>query len=162
WLTTHPAPEVEPPAKRRAERRRLLPLRGVAMLAALVIAVAFLALSRPERGRLSVTFLDVGQGDAILIEGPQGNRVLVDGGPGSLPISRALSRNMPFDDRRIDMVVLTHAQSDHVSGLLSVLERYNVGAVINAALPAESGLYDAWEAALRDSGAAVITADRGQ
>src|SRR6185295_12948674 len=141
WLTTHPAPEVEPPAKRRAERRRLLPLRGVAMLAALVIAVALLALSRPEDGQLSVTFLDVGQGDAILIEGPRGNRVLVDGGPGSQPITQALSRNLPIDSRRIDLVVLTHAQSDHMAGLLTVVDKYDVGAVMDAALPGDSGLY---------------------
>jgi competence protein ComEC len=163
WLIARPAPVVEPPPRPKTTgRRALLPVGGVAGLIALTTVVAGLAISQPERGRLSVTFLDVGQGDAILIEGPEGNRVLVDGGPGSVPITRALSRNMPFDDRRIDLVVLTHAQSDHMAGLLTVVERYDVGSVIDTALPGESGLYDAWESELHGSGATVTTANRGQ
>jgi len=163
WLIVRPAPVVEPPPRAKpTPRRALLPVGGIALLMVLAAVLTGLALSQPERGQLSVTFLDVGQGDAILIEGPQGHRVLVDGGPGSLPITRALSRNMPFDDRRIDLVVLTHAQSDHMAGLLTVVGRYDVGAVIDTALPGESGLYDAWQAALHDSGAAVTTANRGQ
>ncbi|MEO8458329.1 MAG: ComEC/Rec2 family competence protein [Chloroflexota bacterium] len=163
WVASHPGEAIEPsPPPEPVARRALLPASGLALLVALAGVTALLYLSRPEGGRLSVTFLDVGQGDAILIEGPQGNRVLVDGGPGSLPITRALSRNLPFDDRRIDMVVLTHAQSDHMAGLLTVVDKYDVGEVLDAALPGTNGLYDAWEATVRDSGAAIVTADRGQ
>ncbi len=122
----------------------------------------WLVLSRPESGRLSVTFLDVGQGDAILIQGPEGQRVLVDGGPGSQPITQALSRNLPFDSRRIDLVVLTHPQADHLSGLLTVLDRYRVEAVLDNPKPGRTVLSNEWEAALRDSGVPVTMADRGQ
>jgi competence protein ComEC len=111
---------------------------------------------------LTVTFLDVGQGDAILIEGPDGHRVLVDGGPGGQPISEALARNLPFDDRRIDLVVPTHPDADHISGLFEVLDRYDVRAVLNTPLPCASTLCDAWTGALAASGATVLTADRGQ
>jgi competence protein ComEC len=163
WLASRPVAVIEPPPRPPGVRRRaLVPAAGVALLVALAGVFAILALSRPERGTLSVTFLDVGQGDAILIEGPRGHRVLVDGGPGSLPITRALSRNLPFDSRRIDLVVLTHPQADHLAGLLTVAGSYDVQAVLDTALPADSAMYEAWQADVRDSGATMAVADRGQ
>ncbi len=163
WLMSRPAPIIEPPpAPKPARRRVLLPVGGVAVLIALAGVCGWLWLSQPESGRLSVTFLDVGQGDAILIQGPEGQRVLVDGGPGSQPITQALSRNLPFDSRRIDLVVQTHPQADHLSGLLTVLDRYRVGAVLDNPKPGGTVLANEWEAALRDSGVPVTTADRGQ
>ena len=74
---------------------------------------------------LRVHFLSVGQGDAALIETPSGNRVLVDGGPKQAVIQE-LARIMPFWKRSIDLVILTHPQLDHLSGLTGVLERYRV------------------------------------
>ena len=163
WLMSRPAPLVEPPPAPKPVRRRvLLPAGGVAVLIVLAGVCGWLWLSQPGSGRLSVTFLDVGQGDAILIQGPEGQRVLVDGGPGSQPITQALSRNLPFDSRRIDLVVLTHPQADHLSGLLTVLDRYRVGAVLDNPKPGGTVLSNEWEAALRDSGVPVTTADRGQ
>jgi competence protein ComEC len=162
-LMSRPAPVVEPPPAPKPTRRRvLLPTGGIALLIVLAGVFGWLWLSQPASGRLSVTFLDVGQGDAILIEGPEGQRVLVDGGPGSQPITQALSRNLPFDSRRIDLVVLTHPQADHLSGLLTVLDRYRVGAVLDNPKPGGTVLSNEWEAALRDSGVPVTTADRGQ
>jgi competence protein ComEC len=163
WLMRAPVQVVAPPPRPAPARRRLLlPTGGVATLVVLGAILGWLAVSQPESGRLSVTFLDVGQGDAILIEGPQGQRVLVDGGPGSQPITQALSRNLPFDSRRIDLMVLTHPQADHMAGLLTVLDRYRVGAVIDNPMPGGTVLYDEWEAALRESGVPVTMADRGQ
>jgi competence protein ComEC len=163
WLLSRPFKEVEAPKRKvEAPRRAVVPALGVATLILLVAATGALLLSRPERGKLSVTFLDVGQGDAILIEGPAGSRVLVDGGPGALPIARALSRNLPFDDRRIDLVVLTHPQSDHMSGLVTVLDRYDVGGVIDTAVSNDSSLYRTWEDEIRTSGAHVTSADRAE
>jgi competence protein ComEC len=140
----------------------LLPAGGIALLIVAAGVFGWLLLSLPQSGRLSVTFLDVGQGDAILIQGPEGQRVLVDGGPGSQPITQALSRNLPFDSRRIDLVVMTQPQADHMSGLLTVLDRYRVGAVLDNPMPGGTALDNEWAAALRDSGVPVTTADRGQ
>ena len=104
----------------------------------------------------------MGQGDAILIEGPEGNRVLVDGGPSGEAIASALGRHLPFYDRRIDLVVLTHPQADHLGGLPEVLERYDIGGVLATRFAAESVLYRAWTAALAESRLPSATAMRGQ
>jgi competence protein ComEC len=100
---------------------------GLAIVVLLVWAAAF---SLPD-GKLHVTFLDVGQGDAILIQTPQGQKVVVDGGPSPTALLTALGRRMPFWDRTIDLVVLTHPHDDHVSGLIPVLERYKVRAFLD-------------------------------
>lgn len=75
---------------------------------------------------LEVSFLDVGQGDAIFIESPSGIQVLVDAGRSKRTLE-ALSEVMPWFDRSIDMVIVTHADADHIGGLPDLLERYRVG-----------------------------------
>jgi competence protein ComEC len=86
-----------------------------------------LATAQLPDGRLHVTFLDVGQGDAILVTTPQGRQILVDGGPSPAALTSALGRQMPFWDRSIDLLVATHSDADHVTGLTEVLTRYKVG-----------------------------------
>ena len=90
-------------------------------LAGLTIWLAILTL--PD-DKLHVVFCDVGQGDAILVT-YKTNQLLIDGGPGRRVIS-CLEKHMPFYDRRIEAVVLTHRNSDHSKGLEYVRERYNV------------------------------------
>jgi competence protein ComEC len=102
----------------------------VAGLAIVVLLVWVAAFSLPD-GKLHVTFLDVGQGDAIFIQTPRGQKVLVDGGPSPTTLLAALGRRMPFWDRAIDLVVLSHPHDDHVSGLIPVLERYRVKAFLD-------------------------------
>ena len=90
------------------------------VLASLIWLAVF---SFPDKD-LHLIFCDVGQGDAILVQ-KGSNQILIDGGPDE-QVLECLSDNLPFWDRNIEMVVLTHADSDHVTGLISVLERYNV------------------------------------
>jgi competence protein ComEC len=80
--------------------------------------------------QLHVSFLDVGQGDAILIQTPNHQDILVDGGPSAQSISQQLSKHLPFWDRTIELVVLTHPHEDHLTGLLEVLQRYKVKQVL--------------------------------
>ncbi|PIP29257.1 hypothetical protein COX28_00135, partial [Candidatus Kuenenbacteria bacterium CG23_combo_of_CG06-09_8_20_14_all_39_39] len=77
---------------------------------------------------LKVIFFDVGQGDAIFIETPEKKQILIDGGDSSLILDK-LTKQMKFDDRLIDVIVLTHPHADHVTGLVEVLKRYQVGEV---------------------------------
>ncbi len=103
-------------------------------------------------GRLHVTFLDVGQGDAILITTPRGGRILVDGGPAPSAALTALGRHIPFWDRTLDLAVNTHPESDHLAGLIAVLERYQVKQVLIPPVETRSTLYTTWHTTLQRSG----------
>lgn len=77
-------------------------------------------------GFLHVYFLDVGQGDAILIRTPSGKNILVDTGPGNAVLGE-LAATLPFWDKTLDYVFLTHPDRDHVEGFFSILPRYPIG-----------------------------------
>jgi len=74
---------------------------------------------------LKVDFLSVGQGDSEFITTPEGYQILIDGGPNS-NVMEKLGQRMPFFDKTIDVVVLTHPEKDHLAGLLDVLQKYKV------------------------------------
>ena len=82
-------------------------------------------------GKLHIVFCDVGQGDGAYVRFPDGRDMVVDGGPND-KILGCLGKYMPFWDREIDIVVLTHPQKDHMQGLLSILERYDVGYFVHS------------------------------
>ncbi|MFC1686454.1 ComEC/Rec2 family competence protein [Patescibacteria group bacterium] len=96
--------------------------------------------TRPD-GNLHVYFLNVGQGDAILIQTPSGDDILIDGGPDESVLSE-LGEVLPFWDREIELMILTHPDSDHVSGLVSVLERYKVDEVWLTGIVHHSSFYE--------------------
>ena len=87
---------------------------------------------------LKVSFLDVGQGDAIFIESPIGNQLLIDGGPDKT-ILNALGRVMPFYDKTIDVVLVTHPDQDHIGGIPEVLKNYTVGEYISSGATSSTG-----------------------
>jgi competence protein ComEC len=114
----------------------------IAPLLVLAVLVSYTAATMPG-DELHISFLDVGEGDAVLIQkGSQ--QVLVDGGPSPQSVTRELSRHMPFWDRTIDLLVLTHPHADHLAGLVEVLRRYRVGQVLYPDLDYSSPLYDEW------------------
>ncbi|MDP2585601.1 MAG: MBL fold metallo-hydrolase [Candidatus Levybacteria bacterium] len=75
--------------------------------------------------KLHVVVCDVGQGDAIFIRTPQGSDILIDGGPDN-SVLNCLGKHMPFWDRTIEVMILTHPHSDHFMGLFAVLNNYKV------------------------------------
>lgn len=110
---------------------------------------------------LSVSFLDVGQGDAILIKTPDGFEMLVDGGRDS-SVLRELAKQRPFFDKKIDVMVSTHPDLDHIAGLVDVLKRYQVTTILMTENEGESGAAAAFAAAAPEEGAQIIFADAGQ
>lgn len=117
---------------------------STAVIVGLPLAVAtlvWLAVLQLPDGKLHVAFLDVGQGDAILITTQQGQQILIDGGPSPTALTSALGKEMPFWDRSIDLVVLTHPDADHITGLVEVLERYRVGGWLDNGRPDADTLY---------------------
>jgi len=88
-------------------------------------------------GRLHLVFCDVGQGDAIFIRTPQGADILVDGGPDERVLG-CLEKHMPFWDRQIELVFLSHPHLDHFGGLIAVLRRYKVASFNTEAVSSDS------------------------
>ena len=116
-----------------------------AAIAAIVITVILIitwAWKRPD-GKLHVLFLDVGQGDATFIQTPGGQQVLVDGGQYSSKLLDGLGQEMPFGDKEIDILIVTHPDKDHFLGLLGVLDHYQVRTMITNGQQGDSADYDA-------------------
>ena len=150
---------------RDAERRTLmlgtiLPLLIIGM--ALVAAVLWFHVLTDSDGRLHVTFLDVGQGDAVFIETPDNRRVLVDGGPHPLEAARAVSDQLNFWERDLDLVVLTHGDEDHFRGLTEVVRRYRPDVMLEGGLRSQNPLYLELDRAIKEAGVQRIQAVRGQ
>jgi competence protein ComEC len=89
--------------------------------------------------RFHLYFLDVGQGDSILIKTPGYHYILVDGGENE-EILEEISEVMPFWKRNIDIVICTHAHADHIGGLVYILENYTVGEYLSSDLDAGDSL----------------------
>src|SRR3989344_4542524 len=101
------------------------------VLTALAVIIWYAVFYFESRQNLIVTFFDIGQGDSIFIEIPGGNQILIDGGPNVAVLSK-LGETMPFWDRSIDLVILTHPHADHVDGLVEVLKRFEVDMVLES------------------------------
>jgi competence protein ComEC len=140
----------------------VLPAVGIAIVLALATVFVWLLILGSPGDRLSVTFLDVGQGDAILIHSPSGHNILVDGGPNGEEITAALGRHLPFWDRHLHLVVLTHPDQDHLAGLVTVLERYDVDQILAPALADDSATFDAWQEAIAERDIPQLEAFAGQ
>lgn len=111
---------------------------------------------------LTVSFLDIGQGDATLIESTRGAQVLVDGGPGR-SIVHELGRAMGFFDRSIDVVIATHPDKDHIGGLPDVLDMYNVSYILDPGVSSDTATYKTFRAAAQaEPSPQLVCARRGQ
>jgi competence protein ComEC len=111
---------------------------------------------------LSVTFLDIGQGDSILIQTPDGVQMLIDGGPDGT-VLRRLSKELPWFDRTIDVVLGTHPDKDHIGGLVDVLKNYQVANIITTENRSGTGVDNAFADAFKhEDKANIIMARAGQ
>jgi competence protein ComEC len=133
----------------------ILPLLIIATL------VWSIALTMPD-DKLRVSFLDVGQGDAILIQTPNGQNILIDGGPDPHKIILELSEKLPFWDRTIDLVISTQPHADHVTGLVEVIQRYKVNQVLGHGVPHDSPVYQEWLRLIEDKEIEYNIARAGQ
>lgn len=118
----------------------LIVLAGVALL---VWSQVFYS-SSGNNSDITINFLDVGQGDAILISLPGDEQILVDGGPGDAVLSQISGLMSPFD-RKIEHIVLTHPHADHVAGLVKIIDRYEVGEVLENSISYDSAIYAQWK-----------------
>ncbi len=89
-----------------------------------------------------IVFLDIGQGDSILIQSGM-QQVLIDGGSGAQVLPK-LAEEMPWYDRTIDVVISTHPDKDHMGGLLEVVRRYHVGLLLLPPVPTDTQIQTVW------------------
>ena len=131
--------------------------------AVLIAASVFLWLRVADGpdGLLHVHFLDVGQGDSALVVTPAGRQMLIDGGPDGDVTSQRLAGLLPGGDRSLDVVLMTHLDADHSLGLLGVLDRFAVGAVLTGAHPMDSAIRPQWEQALERNGVTPVEVSAG-
>lgn len=144
--------------------RRLIQL-GTAI--SIVAATGVTALATPSNAQLTITFLSVGppnaspQGEAILVRTPDNKTVLIDGGPDATSLSQALDSRLPPWQRWLDAVVLTAPRQDHLVGLQDIVERYNVGEVIDAGMLHPTTTYALWKRIIDERKIPYVPAIRG-
>jgi competence protein ComEC len=144
-----------------AHRARLKPFLAIAAVIVVLAVFLFAQALTPHSSRLQVTVLDVGQGDAILIEAPDGQVVLIDGGPSVGRLLNQLGAALPAAEHRIDLVVLSHPQEDHVAGLAGLFDRYDVGAVLAGPREGPIPAYHAFRNAIEARDVPLIEAQSG-
>lgn len=119
------------------------------IILALSIAVAFFDHARAVVSpAVRFTTLDVGQGDALFFENTRHQQMLIDGGPDNAVLDQ-LGRVMPFFDRSLDVVVMTHPDSDHATGLVAVVRRYHIGRFVMTGVVKHSATYATLQQELR-------------
>jgi competence protein ComEC len=80
---------------------------------------------------LEVSFLDVGQGDSILINFLHNYQILIDSGANGKKVLTELAKVMPFMDNKIEVIIITHPDRDHFAGFLDVIKKYDIGLILN-------------------------------
>jgi len=117
-----------------------------------------------EQNTLKVNFLNVGQGDSALIITPENHQILIDGGPNAVVLEK-LAKNIPFWDKTLDLVILTHPESDHMQGLIYALNIYKADYILWTGVKKTAPEYSVWMNVLekqRKMGAKILIAHAGQ
>ncbi|HPM39006.1 MAG TPA: MBL fold metallo-hydrolase [Candidatus Pacearchaeota archaeon] len=105
---------------------------------------------------LQVIFFDVGQGDSIFIETPQKHQIIIDSGPGDKTLLEKVSSTMPFWDKTIDLIILTHTDNDHISGFFELLDNYVVENILWSGFSGENSKSKKWETMIGLEGANIV------
>jgi competence protein ComEC len=141
-----------------AKLQKILLILGIS---ALLIAVPAFYLISDSGKELKVNFLDVGQGDSILIKAPAGQNILVDGGPDNTVLKRLGEEMLPWD-KKIDLMILTHPHADHVTGLIDVIKNYQVEKILYTGATHTAPSYLEWLKLVRDKKIPLTIIDRPQ
>lgn len=146
-------------AGKEKEIKKIVKAEWAVFAVLVILAAVFISIGKND-GKLHIYFLNVGQGDAIFIKTPANGQILIDGGPDD-SVVRELGKVMPFYDRSIDMVILTHPDADHLNGLIEVLKRYRVGKIAETGILCETPSCQAWQRQKDEERAEVILAYLG-
>jgi competence protein ComEC len=127
------------------------------VITALIWAAVF---ALPD-GRLHLYFLDIGQGDGILLQTPSGRQLLIDGGASREQLLTQLGEVMPWWDRSLDMVLATHPDRDHMAAQVTVPERFSIDYALETPATHVDPDAKAWREAVVNRGAELVTQHNG-
>jgi competence protein ComEC len=123
--------------------------------------LAWLAVYDLSNRKFEVIFFDIGQGDSALIKTPRGHYILIDGGPGPVILEK-LAKEMPFWDRSLDLIILTHPEHDHIGGLIEVLKSYKVERILWTGIIRNTFEYKEWKELIKNEKANIFIAHKNQ
>ena len=126
-----------------------------------IILAAHIIQVQKENELLKIHFLNVGQGDAALIELPGGASVLIDGGPSTKTLLQELSNALSPFDRSIDLISSSHPQQDHIGGLPEIFKRFKTSAYISNTDTNTIGAFKALQNTLREQHIPNLALTRG-
>ncbi|MBU1036724.1 MBL fold metallo-hydrolase [Patescibacteria group bacterium] len=115
-------------------------LIGLIIILSVLLAIVHYS---DQENNLQVYFFDIGQGDGMLIRTPSHHNIIIDGGPDNTFITK-LGQTLPFYDKTIDLMILTHPHDDHLFGLVEVLKRYKVKQILATGVEHSSNAYFTW------------------
>ena len=136
-------------------------LKALTIILAIIAVIWFLVLSDKNNRTLEIISFDIGQGDAILIKTPENQTMLIDGGPNNKVLQK-LGQYLPALTKRIDIVLLTHPHADHVTGLVEVLKRYDIGTVILSGADLKTDVYSEFLKTIKEKNIPVVIAEAGE
>lgn len=105
---------------------------------------------------LQVIFFDVGQGDSMFIETPQRHQIIIDSGPNNKTLLEKVVSVMPYWDKTIDLIILTHTDNDHISGFFELLDNYVIENILWSGVISDSSKSKKWEEMIKLEGANII------
>lgn len=109
-------------------------------------------------GKVHAYILDVGQGDASIIVSPSGKQIIVDGGP-DLTLLSHLGQRLPFFDRTIELLILTHPNQDHITAIPQLLQTYTIRSVLLSHTQSSLPTYQQILGNISTKGMRVLTPD---
>ncbi len=133
----------------------------LAFLVFLSILLWLAVLGQNKQRLLTVVFLNVEQGDAIFMESPTGIQLLIDAGPNRF-VAREISKVMPWYDRTLDAVIVTHPDKDHFEGFISLLGKYKTKVFIESGVTADNQNYNFLKEKVLQKNIPIVVARRGQ
>ncbi len=116
---------------------------------------------KDERTYLEVDYLNIGQGDSILVKSPYGQNILIDGGPDD-SVLEELGKVLPWWDKKIDLMILSHPHSDHVTGLGYVLDSYKVEKVLYTGVSHTAPGYLEWLTKIKEKEIELLIVEKYQ
>ncbi len=126
WLTLIPPGKQKATALAQSIKSHLqIPATAVLVSLMILTGLTWLEVMRQPDGLLHITILDVGQGEAILIQTPRAQNILINGGSSSIRLSDALGRQLSVSNRNMDVLFLTHDDPVHIGALQGIADQYS-------------------------------------